>query len=68
VKKWEESPFLRTNVRFYFLKKQKFKGKIMNIIKVVIFIGLIFNFIYAEDKDLKNIFDKSKINGTLVIS
>ena len=40
----------------------------MNIIKVVIFIGLIFNFIYAEDKDLKNIFDKSKINGTLVIS
>ena len=40
----------------------------MSIIKVVIFIGLIFNFIYAEDKDLKNIFDKSKINGTLVIS
>ena len=40
----------------------------MNIIKVVIFIGLIFNFIYADDKDLKNVFDKSKINGTLVIS
>lgn len=40
----------------------------MNIIKVVIFIGLIFNFIHANDKDLKDIFDKSEISGTLVIS
>lgn len=40
----------------------------MNILKITILVSLLFNLTFANDKDLNNIFDKTQINGTLVIS
>jgi beta-lactamase class D len=40
----------------------------MNILKITILINLVLNFAFANDKDIKTIFDKTQINGTLVIS
>ncbi len=40
----------------------------MNNLKIVLLIGLIINLGQANDKNLENIFEKTKINGTIVIS
>ena len=44
------------------------KGKSVKSLKIVLLLSLIFNLGLADDKDLKNIFEKTKINGTVVIS
>ena len=40
----------------------------MKFKRVILLISIIFNLVLAEDNDLTNIFDKSKLNGTIVIS
>ncbi|XPV69853.1 MAG: class D beta-lactamase [Halarcobacter sp.] len=40
----------------------------MGIFKIIILLSLFFNLLCANDKELKNIFDKTQVNGTLVIS
>ncbi|WP_375724043.1 class D beta-lactamase [Arcobacter sp. KX21116] len=40
----------------------------MGIFKITILLSLFFNLLGANDKELKNIFDKTQVNGTLVIS
>ncbi|MCW8839331.1 MAG: class D beta-lactamase [Thiovulaceae bacterium] len=40
----------------------------MNIIKIIILISTILNLALAKDNNLANIFDKTKLNGTLVIA
>lgn len=43
------------------------KGK-MNNVKIIVLISILFNFALAQDKELENIFKKTKINGTIVLS
>lgn len=43
------------------------RGK-MNNVKIIILISILFNFALAQDKELENIFKKTKINGTIVLS
>jgi len=40
----------------------------MNSLKVILLISFMFNIALANDKDIENIFKKTKINGTIVLS
>lgn len=40
----------------------------MNILKLIVLIGLLFNLLLANDNDLETIFNKSQVKGTIVIS
>jgi len=40
----------------------------MNNIKIIVLISILFNLALAQDKELENIFEKTKINGTIILS
>ena len=40
----------------------------MNLIKIILYLSLMLNLALANDNDIKKIFDKTELNGTLVIS
>lgn len=40
----------------------------MNNAKIIVLISILYNFALAQDNELENIFEKTKINGTIVLS